>query len=249
MKLTINSTTLEPKSVVLRPTYAVLRTPRGQRYAQRKTIDVEGCIFGDDQSTLITNISALISLLSSDGFDFSYQFNDGTNTPDMTVLNSQCIGNTRVVNMPALDPRNMGEYSTYWDYKFSIEADVAESGLSINTIYSFRESITVNNGAGQPQTGFLPQTNNPYQAQQNRRFSQVTATQEGEVCGLLKYLPQYAQRARWPQWLVNDPGGNGITQESPRQAETGRYLVWPISWRYSFESNQPLGGSSVPAVL
>lgn len=248
MKLYINGTPLAAKSVTLRPTATVLRTPRGERYAQRKTIDVDGGIFGDDQSTLISNINTFLNLLASDGFDFVYTFNDDTATPDIAIYNDACIGNTRVITMPVLDPRNMAEYSTYWDYKFSIEADVAEVGLSINTIYSFRESITVN-GDGQGPTAFLPQKNTPYQSQRNRRFSQVTASQEGEVCGLLRWVDQFAQPPRWPNALVHDPGGMGITNDGPRQAETGRYLIYPTSWRYSFESNTPLGGDRRPRVI
>lgn len=223
------------KDVMVNVSKQAERSPTGYWYATRNQITLTGSIFGDDQSTLINNINSLITAYAQDGQDFGLYFNDGTATPDIFIRNTDCIGGVKVTTPPHLDARNMAEYSTYWDYTIVLEALVRKDGANADVIWDFEESFEVT-GTGGPKTVWVELKNYPAQPQRARNYTLCSATQQGRITGLNKYLTHMIPPPRFPEYMVED--SFRATKAAPKRIQGG-LTEFTVHYSYQFESNMP----------
>jgi len=150
MKWKYNNFEHASKDVLVSVSPQAERTPTGYWYATRYQITLSGSIFGDDQASLIANIQALLTAYSQDGGDLGLYFNDGSPTPDILIRNADCIGNVQITQPPHLDPRNLAEYSSYWDYTIGLEALVRPFCLRDYMTGSASAACSTSPSPGQP---------------------------------------------------------------------------------------------------
>lgn len=242
MWVSYGSYTHDNKSVTPRVSSSIVRTGRGEAYGVQYRIDLQGAVFGDDQSTLISNIRSAIDAYAVDGGDFAFRFNDLTAAPDLHIRSDECIGGVQVVSRPTFDPQFPAEYSTFWHFTASLEALVRLHPVNTPVLLEFNESVELV-GTGGPKRVWVDLKNFRAQRQQPRPFTRCAATQRGTIVGLNNYMDAFLPAPFWPDLMDHESARRA--RSSPRRVR-GSLVEFRTDYSYQFENNGPFPGLALP---
>jgi len=239
VKLTYGTYQHAVKTVTPRVTSVPLYTPRGEVYAIRQTVTIAGEVGGDDTHAVRDAVEELIAAYSTDGKDLVWSLMDDSQTPDVALISSRCIGGTRVIQRPSFTAGEGGEYSNYRKYEVVVQGDVRIKDQDIPRVWSYSQTIQ-RTGTGGPVYRHVPLKHERWQRQQSRRYSLVRIVQTGTIAGTHAHLRPPAPR--WPHALLAE--SVTVTEsEQPALWINGIGVGWETSWSYTFESATPLSGA------
>lgn len=239
MNLTYGAYQHAGKTVTPRIESEVLETPRGQTYAIRQTVTVEGTLVGDDAEDVAEQVEELIAAYATPGQDLLWTFPDDSGVPELTLRNSACVGGVRVIQPPSFVAGEGPEYSNYRKYVLTVQGDVRLTGASFPTIWEYSQTLSRVGTTG-PVVVFQPTKYTRPLPVRTRAFSLQTVTQTGTIAGTLGYL--LPATPIWPAALKHE-SATVSEDAAPRQWINGVGVGWARSWTYTFESATPLPGA------
>ncbi|TWT58872.1 hypothetical protein KOR42_22590 [Thalassoglobus neptunius] len=239
MRLTYGNYRHEIYETSASATAKVLRTPRGHPYAVERRIALKGQLHAETQSELKSKIENVLQAYSQDGGDFSLDWNDGAQTPDLAIRNRDCIGGIRVISRPTNQQVYNAEYSTYWDYAIELEAIERIAAVNTQFLWSFEETIEFT-GTGGPSRVGIALKRERGDIQRPRRFTLCHAVQSGKVVGLNGPPDIFVPRPRWAAFENEELRRYSFF--SPKN-QNGTFTEFGIAYSYSFIHNAPFPGS------
>lgn len=218
-----------------------LRYPSGGAYAIRKTFTIAGRIQKTSQADMLTAYEALKTALASDAGDFTWKFNDATESGESITSASTYTGIR--VTAPEFPVGDGGEMSTYRHYSFQLSYIQLLAGLTGNehVIVEITEEFSHTNPTAAGDGVYIPQANRAAQYQDTYPSGLHTVEQTGEVIGLFGYLPDTAVPSPFvtstPPYF---PGRTRIRKLRPRSRVDGRRTEFPTAYSYFFQSASPM---------
>jgi hypothetical protein len=220
-------------------TSQALKSQGGYYYANKVHWACHGALLGTlnnltTQAQITAAIQDLVNAYSNDGYDLVHYLDDGVTPTAHSLISSNCIGGTRVVQPPSF-PMQGGEYQVGYGrtYEFAIEGEVAITDQNVTISYS--ESLKFV-GTGGPITVFIPVAQGPWVQQQTSQRSTYRVVQSGKAVGL--YGTPILPAPIWPAAELVQL--RDVSIESPQRYGA---FNWPLSWSYTFESNGILLGT------
>jgi hypothetical protein len=201
---------------------------RGQRWLVRHTWQVSGFLQATG-TALAEAIAALEAAYSVDG-------NDLTLGPH-SLISSQCLGGTRVIEPPYYPEGRGAELSTYRSYGITVEGMVLTGDGELK---EWTETLSLS-GDGSPRVIFLPVLNGPPVKQVVQQQTTYRGVQSGRAIGLSTWPTP-------PPPLFPDAIHGDQTRIDRTDPEwlAGDKVNYAISWNYVFESADPLGTNPSP---
>jgi hypothetical protein len=214
----------------------------------KKSVHLEGMLFGANASELATKQAALVAAYTSVTGNFTVLQNDNaTEIPTYKILGTQTIGGIRLISIE-FPARDQGEWVTWLKYVIDIEADIGGVGIvggqggGQSVLLSWNESISIR-GNGGPRTVIRTPVNGSPVRQVVSQRTPIFASQRGSAVGLYRY-PTPPQPI-WPQHRTNPDeeitkdtadtvGGTG-NQQQRRE--------FRISWNYQFAAPTSLNAN------
>lgn len=204
----------------------------GQPFETDMRIAVDGYLYASGQSAIQQAVSALRTALSRPYQDFVVYRDDGSPS-DMALYNATSTTGVVVKNLRF--PDSVGnEYGEFRHFAFEVMASYPATGTA-GLLTSFRESLSFSGGG--PIYRHLMAINGKPQKQLVYPSSIYRVVQEGEAVG---YLSQPTPPSPiWPTALMESPD---LGVDSP-QRRGKLYTDFRVTWRYNFESADPLVGT------
>ena len=211
------------------------RTNAGTIIARTIRWEMNGLLLNPsgDPAQMSARILALQAAYATDAKDLKLIMPDGSTDSQHVLLQSDVIGDVRVVHPPSFPSNEGAAYITAMPYRIVVEGDIP-IGNPITPLTAFTETVSFSGGG--PRTGHLePLVGRPIR-QLLRQYTSFKAKQSGNAVGYRSY-PDIPPPI-WPTELVCWPE---FTYETPKR--TGfEYLEYSVSWSYEFASKFPLEG-------
>jgi hypothetical protein len=205
----------------------------GQPYALRHTWNINGTIFGDDTSAVVTALLALERAFAVWGLDLSLLDSSGNVCHSMPSTGS--LTGVKIIRPPSYPQGDGAELSTFRNYEIIATCDYPYGlGQVTNPLKSFVETLAFSGGG--PRRMVVECAAGPPQPQVLNQFTAFRATQTGSAVGMFGYPP--IPPPIFPAALVE----NGQPTFTGGQLRGGVYVDFGVSWNYRFESASPLAG-------
>ena len=193
------------------------------------------------QSDINNQAIALKAAYAQQGRDFSLYLDSGSRSTH-TLLNSRCLGGTRVVSGPSFEMTRPAAGATFLPFTVVIEGEVPVTN-ALSMLLAFEESLSQSGGG--PLDGHLEPLNGSPIKQRLKAKTVFRVQQQGSAVGYLAY-PSVSVIAPpiWPGAEIRPM--RQINTRSPRRRGTGGntgYTEFPVQWSYQFESAAALNGS------
>ncbi len=209
-----------------------MRNEAERPYQIRKSVQVAGYLDGSSNAAVNAAVISMENALAVPYRDLVLALTAGGQSA-VSLLNSGSIDGVKLTG-PVRYPDGTGaDYVTYRKFEFEMGACYPLAGTN-NLLISWQESLTY--GGGNPLFIVKNAINGPPQRQMVFPQTAFTVTQSGSAVGYQKY--PLAPPPTFPAALKQS--GN-IVRRSPKRQGT-KYVEWPISWTYEFESVTPLIG-------
>lgn len=189
---------------------------------------------GQTQAQILLAISALEAAYSQQYKDLIVYLPDGVTKTPHQLLNSSCVGGTRIEGPPSYPEGQGAEGVTY--RHFSIDIVGLKPITSAGSLVSFKETIEREGGGSV--RGLLETLDTDPIEQQLRQASIFRTVQQGNAVGLYGY-PEIPAPL-WPDKLVR---GFPKTSEGNPDVIGSTEINFPISWMYVYESTTRLAGT------
>lgn len=200
------------------------------------TANMTGEVHGDTQADIRTAIIALQGAYSIQNQPWGLYHDDGTTSAHYLGTQS-LVRPLRVVQPPSFPDSDGAEYATKRTYSIQLEAEYFWDGTP--QVLEWSESVSIT-GTGGPIKVVVPTLiGNPIQ-QQLTNTSVVRAVQQGSAVGWTAYPTEAVPPPYWPQYELVHLRENA-TQSGVRSSGFVA-TQFPLSWKYTFESAQPLIG-------
>jgi hypothetical protein len=207
-------------------------SPRNHVWFDRRTMEVQGRFCSTGQEAIRTRIRWLENAYKIDHVGNVGLYHDD-NTASAHVLNDNAsINGVRVLKYE-FPKEGGGEYATYRSYKLHFQADYLNME---DTIYSFEERL-VFIGNGGPAWELIPTFATLPISYVHSWYTPQQIIQLGSAVGVVG----------WP--LVPGPlypamfehqNKRMVIPQSPQMIGKNQKLLYPISWRYEFETAFPV---------
>lgn len=210
-----------------------------QGRGSRVTYTIHGVKIGSSAADLTSKLAALQAAYGTNGGDLLFYDNSG-NLTQHYLLNSECLGGTRVKRRRWL-PGNPGiwgsgtEYVNKRTFEIVVEGDVIARG----GLLRYHESIASLGTGGQKKRWITSLTGDP-QLQLLEQKTTFTVVQSGIAVGDLTWPTP--STPMWPDYEHQEK--RRIRREHPRIIN-GNYTEFAVSWQYEFEAPQELAGGPI----
>jgi len=211
-----------------------LEADDGFIYGYKETWSIEGILHGDDNASLVTAMSELITAYSLQDKDLTWT----KGSDEMHSLkNADTLTGIKVTNLPHFPKSSSGELTTFRTYNITVEAEVAFTSIDLDAdpfvplILKYEETLDYT-GTGGPKFGLLPTLKGKYQKQLLTETSPVTLIQSGISVGLGGYPDPPS-----PLWIKDEHVDRRQITRAPTRRRGGKNLEYPIHWSYHFERN------------
>lgn len=166
------------------------------------------------------------------GQDLVLEHSDGTPSYH-ALLSRDCIGGTRVVQLPVYPRGQGGEYVSFRTVSIAVEG-IRPVLNGVSLYLAFQERITISGGGAR--WGCREVNRGPGQRQQLRTHSKCEATQTGSAT-LYVGEPEVPSPI-WPQALVDQyPALDAVGPETISAGSIGdsAFVNRSVTWSYSYE--------------
>ncbi len=205
-------------------------SPRREAYAVKVIWIIRGVLLDTTVAGLTARIAALQAAYNFGGDTIALYNDDGSLTAHV-LDSSSAIGGVRINRPPTFLKGDGTEYVTKREYEIEVEALYPFTGTAL---LEFTETVSLS-GAGGPRFVYKQPLFGLPIKQQVAQFTTFKATQSGSAVGWFDYPP--FPNALFPADEKVDLRSQ--SRESP-SVWNGDAVRFPISWSYTFESNQPL---------